>query len=96
MIGMLHLTEAELARDIQSVMEKVQQGLEVVVERDNQPIALLRAVAPPRRTISECIALAEQREKDRGYPVRLDPDFANDVEQIVQSRKPWKPRPERA
>ena len=47
--------------------------------------------AAPPRTISGCIALAEQREKDRGYRVTLDPDFASDVELIIQSRKPWNP-----
>ena len=90
-MSQLHLTEAELARDVHSVLEKVQQGLEVVVERDNQPLAIIRPAAPTPRTISECIALAEQREKDRGYAVTLDPDFADDVEQIVQNRKPWNP-----
>jgi len=42
-------------------------------------------------TIPECIALAEQREKERGYAVPLDPEFAEEVEQIVRNRKPWNP-----
>lgn len=87
------MTEAELVKDIQSVLEKVQQGLEVVVERNHLPVAVLRPASPQRRTISECIALAEQREKERGYAVGLDPDFAADVEQIVRNRKPWNPPP---
>ena len=33
-----------------------------------------------------------QREKERGYAVTLDEDYADDVEQIVRARKPW-PQP---
>jgi len=38
------------------------------------------------------IARAAQREKDRGYAITLDADYASDVEQIVRQRKPWTPR----
>lgn len=92
-MAQLHMSEAELARDLHAVLEKVRQGLEVVVESEHRPVAVLRSAGPPRRTISECIAIAEQREKDRGYPITLDPDFAGDVEEIVQNRKPWAPPP---
>lgn len=90
-MAQVHISEAELARDLHEVLEKVRQGAEVIVERDDQPLAVLRAATPQRRTISECIALAEQREKDRGYAVTLDPEFAAGVEQIVRNRKPWNP-----
>jgi len=85
------MSEAELARDLHAVLEKVRQGIEVIVERDHQPLAVLRAAAPPRRTISESISLAEHRDRERGYTVTLDSDFAADVEQIVHNRKPWNP-----
>jgi antitoxin (DNA-binding transcriptional repressor) of toxin-antitoxin stability system len=87
----LHISEAELARDLHAVLEKVRQGAEVIVERNHQPLAVLRAATPQRRTISESIALAEQRDKQRGYAVTLDPEFAADIEQIVRNRKPWNP-----
>jgi antitoxin (DNA-binding transcriptional repressor) of toxin-antitoxin stability system len=90
-MAQVHMTEADVARDFAAVLEKVRQGLEVVVEHDRQPVAVLRSAAPPRRTISECIALAEQREKERGHAVTLDPDFAADVEEIARNRKPWNP-----
>jgi antitoxin (DNA-binding transcriptional repressor) of toxin-antitoxin stability system len=90
-MGQVHISEADLARDLHAVLEKVRLGAEVIVERDHQPVAVLRAPVPPRRTISESIALAEQRNKERGYAVTLDPDFAADVEQIVSNRKPWNP-----
>jgi antitoxin (DNA-binding transcriptional repressor) of toxin-antitoxin stability system len=85
------MSEAEFARDLHAVLEKVRQGTEVIVEHNHQPVAVLRAAAPLRRTISESIALAEHRDKERGYAVTLDPDFAADVEQIVHNRKPWNP-----
>ena len=85
------MTAAELVQNFAAVLEKVRQGAEVVVEQDRQPVAVLRPAAPPHRTISECIALAEQRQKERGYAVSLDPDFAADLEQIVRKRQPWSP-----
>jgi hypothetical protein len=90
-MAQLHISEAELVRDPRAVLEKVRQGAEVIVERDHQPLAVLRAAAPLRRTISDCIAVAEQRDKERGHAVTLDPGFAADVEQIVRNRKPWTP-----
>jgi len=90
-MAQVHISEAELARDLHAVLEKVRQGAEVIVERNRQPLAVLRAAIPQPRTISESIALAEQREKDRGYAVTLDPEFAGEVEQIVRNRKPWNP-----
>jgi hypothetical protein len=90
-MGQVHISEAELARDLHAVLEKVRLGAEVIVERNHQPVAVLRAAVPSRRTVSESIALAEQRDKERGYAVTLDPDFAADVEQIVSNRKPWNP-----
>ena len=88
----VHITEAELARDPHGVIDKVRQGAEVVVERDAQPVAVIRAAAPVRRTISECIALAEAHERETGQAPVLDPDFAADVEEIIRNRKPWNPR----
>jgi hypothetical protein len=63
----------------------------MVVEHDHEPVVVLRPAGPRRRTISECITLAERRERERGYPITLDPDFAADIEEIVRHRKPWNP-----
>jgi hypothetical protein len=59
--------------------------------RDAQPVAVIRAAGPVRRTISECIALAEAHEKETGQAPVLDADFAADVEEIIRNRKPWNP-----
>jgi antitoxin (DNA-binding transcriptional repressor) of toxin-antitoxin stability system len=87
----VHISEAELVRDIRSVLQRVETGAEVIIERDAQPVAVLRAAAPVRRTISECIALAKAHEEESGESPILDPDFAEDVDEIIRSRKPWNP-----
>jgi antitoxin (DNA-binding transcriptional repressor) of toxin-antitoxin stability system len=92
-MAQVHMTEAELARDLHAVLEKVRQGVEIVVDRNDQPVAVIKPAQPVRRTLSDLIRLAEQREKERGYAVTLDPDYAADVEEIVRARKPWTPRP---
>ena len=92
-MAILHITEAELARDLHAVLEQVQKGVEVVIEQDHRPVAVIKPPQPIRRTLSDLIRLAEQREKERGYAVTLDPDYAADVEEIVRARKPWTPRP---
>ena len=88
----LHISEAELVRDLRAILQRVETGAEVVIERDAQPVAVLRAAVPVRRTISECIALAKAHEEEAGVPI-LDPDFADDVEAIISNRKPWNPPP---
>ena len=87
----LHISEADAVRDLPAILSRVQTGAEIVIERDAQPFAVIRAAAPARRTISECITLAEAREKETGQSPVLDPDFAADVEEIVRNRKPWNP-----
>lgn len=83
---MEHISVADLARDVHGVLEKVQNGVEVVIEQDHRPIAVIKPSQGPGRTISECIAIAKQREQERGYAVALEPDFAADVEEIVRPR----------
>jgi antitoxin (DNA-binding transcriptional repressor) of toxin-antitoxin stability system len=90
-MAQVHMTEAELARDLHAVLEKVQNGAEVVIEQDHRPVAVIKTPQGPGRTLSECIAIAKRREQERGYAVTLDPDFAADVEEIVRNRQPWNP-----
>lgn len=87
----LHLTEAELARDPHAVLEKVRTGAEVIVEAEHQPVAVIRPAPVPSRTLFDLVRLAEEREKARGYKLTLDEDFAADVEAVVAARKPWNP-----
>jgi hypothetical protein len=57
----------------------------------HMPVAVIHTPVPPRRTISECIALAKNHEEETGEAPVLDADFAADVEEILRNRKPWNP-----
>ena len=48
-MGVVHITEEELARDTAAVLDRVQAGTEVVIERDALPVAVLRSTQPRRR-----------------------------------------------
>jgi hypothetical protein len=83
----VHMTEAEVAGNFAAALEKVRQGLEVVVEHDHQAVAVLKPADPPRRKISECIAMLSADST-----AVIDPDFAADVEvAIAAHREPLEP-----
>jgi antitoxin (DNA-binding transcriptional repressor) of toxin-antitoxin stability system len=84
----VHISETDLVRDVHAVLQRVQTGTEIIIERDSRPFAVLRAANPPHRTISECIALAKAHEMETSLVPTLDPDFATDVEEIIRNRKP--------
>lgn len=84
----VHITEAELARDIHAVLARVRYGDEVIVEQDRRPVAVIKAPQGPGRKLSECIALAEAR----GSAATLDEGFMEDVEEGIAGRShPWNP-----
>jgi antitoxin (DNA-binding transcriptional repressor) of toxin-antitoxin stability system len=62
----LRVTEADAVRDMASLLQRVKAGAEVIIERDAQPVAVIRSAAPVRRTISESIALAKVHEEETG------------------------------
>jgi antitoxin (DNA-binding transcriptional repressor) of toxin-antitoxin stability system len=84
----VHITEAELARDLHALLEKVQSGVEVVIEKNHQPIAVIKPSKPGGRLISDVIADL----KARGSDAVMDDDFANDIAAGIEAhRQPWKP-----
>jgi antitoxin (DNA-binding transcriptional repressor) of toxin-antitoxin stability system len=86
----VRITEAELARDVHNVLEKVQQGSEIIVEReDHRPVAVIRSPHRSGRPIMEILQEARQRNST----VTLDEDFGNDLEEIIagHQREPWNP-----
>jgi hypothetical protein len=85
----VRITEAELARDVHAVLEKVQQGSEVIVEReDHRPVAVISSPHRSGRPITEILREAKQRNSS----VTLDEDFGNDLEEIIAShQRPWNP-----
>ena len=86
-MAQLHMTEAELARDLHAVLEKVRQGVEVVVDHDCQPVAVLRASDSPRRRVSEVLALMP-----KDSTATMDAGFARDIQAAIDShREPLDP-----
>jgi antitoxin (DNA-binding transcriptional repressor) of toxin-antitoxin stability system len=83
----IHMTEAEIAGNFAAALEKVRQGLEVVVDSDHRAIAVLRPTEPIRRRISECIAMLPADST-----ATIDADFAGDVEAAIAAhREPLEP-----
>jgi len=83
----IRISEAEAANDFASVLARVRAGAEVVIESGKLPIAVIRPPVPPRRSISECIALLPEDSK-----AVMDADFAQDVEAGIEShREPLEP-----
>jgi hypothetical protein len=84
----VRITEAELARDVRAVHEKVERGNEVIIERENhQSVAVMKRPQPVGRKISECIALAKAHEEELGYAPVHDEDFARDVQKGIDAHR---------
>ena len=69
------MTDAKVVDNFARVMEKLQRGLEVVVEHDRQPVAMIKAPQFRGRSIDDCISQAEAR----GTHETLDEDFGRDT-----------------
>jgi hypothetical protein len=81
----VRITEAELTRDVHAVLTKVQEGVEVIVEHDHRPVAVIKTPQGPGRKISECIVLAKAYEEKLRYAPVPDPDFARDVQSAIEA-----------
>ena len=83
-----HMSDNEVTDNFAAVLEKVRRGVEVVVEQDHRPVAVIRSPKRSGRPISECIASAEAS----GSHATLDHGFARDVEEGIRDRQqPWDP-----
>ncbi len=83
----IHISEAEAASDFASVLARVRAGAEIIIESGKLPVAVIHPPAPPRRSISEVIALLPEDST-----AIMDPDFAKDIEEAIESnREPLQP-----
>jgi antitoxin (DNA-binding transcriptional repressor) of toxin-antitoxin stability system len=78
----IRISEAQAASNFDTLLARVRAGAEVVIERNKNPIAVIHAPAPVRRTIAECIALLPEHST-----ATIDEDFARDVEAAVVSHQ---------
>jgi hypothetical protein len=83
-VGMatIHISEADLPRDLQSLVAKLSAETEIVIERGALPIAILRAPVQERRTFAEVLA---RMPKD-SHAV-MDDEFADDVQAAIDSHR---------
>jgi antitoxin (DNA-binding transcriptional repressor) of toxin-antitoxin stability system len=89
----IHISEAEAVGDFAGLMARIRAGVEVVIESDARAAAVVRPAGSEfrPRLLSESIALAKRHAQELGYEPRMDPEFAADLQEIVDSRRPWNP-----
>jgi antitoxin (DNA-binding transcriptional repressor) of toxin-antitoxin stability system len=91
MIGVMsteRITESDLARDVHGILEKVQQGVEVIVEQNHRPVAIIKASKPAGRLLTEVLADLQAR----GSTAVIDDEFARDIQEGINAyREPWQP-----
>ena len=87
-MAVIHISEADAARDLPALLAQVRAGAEVVIESNTNPIAVLHAPPPARRSITESIDIADAYSRELGYEPIMDAEFAADMQEIVRNRKP--------
>ncbi len=83
----IHISEADAARDFAGLMARVRAGAEVVIDDVAPAVRLTTVAARPGRLLSTSFALAEAHAKELGYEPVMDADFAADMEEIIRNRK---------
>jgi|HubBroStandDraft_3_1064219.scaffolds.fasta_scaffold159974_2 prevent-host-death family protein len=79
----VHISEAEAASNFASLMDRVRAGMEVVIEDNATPVAIVHPAEPYVRLLSESLRLA----KMHGSTATIDEDFAKDVSAAVESHQ---------
>jgi len=70
----IHISEAEATSNFSALLARVRVGAEIVIESGKLPVAVIHSPVPPRRSISECIALLPEDST-----ATIDADFAKDA-----------------
>jgi antitoxin (DNA-binding transcriptional repressor) of toxin-antitoxin stability system len=79
-MAVVHISEAEAARDFGEVMARVRAGERVIIEADHAAVAVVEPAARIEvRRLSESLRLA----RERGHETALDAGFGRDVEGAV-------------
>ena len=83
-MAIIHIPEAEAARNFAAVMSHVRAGADVVIEDHGESVAIVSSPTKrPGRRLSEIIALMEAQ----GSTAAVDEDFARDVEAAIASHR---------
>ena len=89
-MAVIHVTEAEAARDLHTLLENVREGNEVYIDSENASFAILNRVKP--RLLSDVIAALQIR----GASATLDSHSGDDMEAVYRSYSEVDPYPRRA
>jgi len=79
----IHISDKEAANDFSSLLDRVRNGAEIVIEHDARPVAVVRPAEPHVRLLSESLRLA----REHGSTAVMDADFAKDVEAAIESHR---------
>jgi hypothetical protein len=93
-MAVIHISESEATRDLPSLVEMARSGKEVRIESGSEVISIsrLRPAEEPRKTLSEAIRLAKERNVD----VLLDDQFERDMDSVIRDHDnsgtydPWR------
>ena len=88
-MAIVHISEAEATADVAALLQRVRVGDDVEIRGVESTIRL--SSEPKPRLLSEVIAALRTRERERGEPLRMGEEFADDLEYIVKSREPMPP-----
>ena len=78
----VRISDLEIVGNFAAALAKVRQGMEVIVEHKRQPVAVLKAMEPEARTISEMLALIPK--DSTGV---MGGEFALDVEAVIEAHR---------
>ena len=86
-MAIIHISEAEAARDLADAMARVYSGEEIVIDNGKLAVSMVATAVPARRSIADCIALLPENST-----AVVDEGFARDVnESIEMHREPLIP-----
>jgi hypothetical protein len=75
------MSDSDVAKNFDDVLEKVRRGADVIVHHDRQAVAILHSLPPTARKISECMRLMSHST------AVMDADFARDVQDAIDSHR---------
>lgn len=85
----VHISEAAAARDFTGLMARVRAGEEIIIDSGSTPVAIIRLAGRPMDgSVTATIARLKAREDELGHPITMGADYADDLEEIVNNRKP--------
>jgi antitoxin (DNA-binding transcriptional repressor) of toxin-antitoxin stability system len=84
----VHISAAEVVRDFDAVLARIQAGETFVIEKGSLPVAVIAFPEPQGRLLSDVISSFKEQEGALDAAPVLDPEFADAVRERVSSRKP--------